>query len=106
MFLVEDQPGIRDREFRRSDGELGEAAAVLRTPRVHELLGPEVLHLGSDLARVGGRIEGGDIVNCGVPGGKVLPEEILPNAVGGDDAESGNYDATTTHENLLKSALT
>src|SRR3989442_11359168 len=105
MFLFEDQARIPYRKLCCSDGELGEAPAVFCAPRVHELLGPEVLDLGGDLAGVGRRIEGGDVVDGGLPGDEVLPEEVLPDAVRGDDAESGNHDTTTTHGRLLKSAL-
>jgi hypothetical protein len=72
------------------------------SPRVHEEFWPEVTHLGSNFARVLGRVETRDIVDGRLAGEEILPEEIFADPVRSDHAEPSDHYTSSVHRHLLK----
>src|SRR5262245_2046192 len=107
LFCRQRQGRISERELRGGDGELRKSATMLGASWVHEVLWPEVADFGGDFAREGRGIEGRDVVDGGRAGDEILPEGVLADTVGSDDAEAGDDDAATTSQRLsLRAVLT
>jgi hypothetical protein len=86
--------------------QMSEPTGVLGHPSSHEVGWPESRNLSGYPARIRRRIERADVVDAGFASYESVPKGVLADAVGGHDAEAGNYYATGPSQRSLPDGST